>query len=343
MDAPKPGRVAIVIVNWNSGALLRQCLQSMIACRHPERIAQVVVVDNDSHDGSCDDLPQVGFPVHVIHNETNRGFAVACNQGAALCMVDVQRSATEGGNAEFLLFLNPDAELLPDSLDAPLSYLEDSRNQDVGICGIQLLDERGSVARSCSRLPTCSSLVAMALRLNGLSRRWFPPHFMKEWDHLQTRDVDQVIGAFFLVRTQLFEDLNGFDERFFVYFEEVDFCQRTRQRGLKTVYLASAQARHVGAGCSSQVRGRALFYSLRSRIAYAEKHLPRWQATLVRAATFVGEPSIRIAATVLKLKWKNLRPLISAFALLWQDRFMAKPTTDPLHRQPSKALVTENA
>jgi GT2 family glycosyltransferase len=183
----------------------------------------------------------------------------------------------------------------------------------------------------------------MALRLNGLSRRWFPPHFMKEWDHSQTRVVDQVIGAFFLVRTQLFEDLNGFDERFFVYFEEVDFCERTRQRGLKTVYLASAQARHVGAGCSSQVRGRALFYSLRSRIAYAEKHLPRGQATLVRAATLVGEPSIRIAASVLKLKWKNLQPLISAFAMLWQDRFTGKPATDPRHRQPPKALATENA
>lgn len=314
MSQSNRGRVGIVIVNWNSGLLLKRCLQSISASDDRNLVTQVVVVDNDSHDGSCDDLPALDVPVHVIRNQTNRGFAAACNQGAAHC---VNRAI---GQPDYLLFFNPDSELLNASLSVPLQYLDDPEHQDVGICGIQLLNERGKVARSCSRIPTCYSLVTSALRLNGLSRHLFPPHFMKEWDHAETRTVDQVIGAFFLVRTSLFGTLGGFDERFFVYFEEVDFCERTRKLGLKTVYLASAQAIHFGAGCSQQVRGRALFYSLRSRVAYADKHLSRWQSFLVLAATFVGEPTIRILASVVKLKWTNVGPLVQAYTLLWRDR-----------------------
>jgi len=325
------GRLGIVIVNWNSGPLLRSCLTSMLATRGLDRVGQVVVVDNASHDGSCDDLPQIGVPVAVIRNDSNRGFAAACNQGAAAC------------HAEYLLFLNPDSELLADSLSVPLGYLDDPCHQSVGICGIQLLDERGRVARSCSRLPTGFSLVTMALRLHGLSRRLFPPHFMKEWDHAETRAVEQVIGAFFLVRSRVFEQLGGFDERFFVYFEEVDFCERTRQLGLQTLFLASAQARHVGGGCSNQVRGRSLFYSLRSRIAYADKHLPRWQSLLVLASTLLGEPVIRIALATLKLKWKNIGQLIYAFGNLWQDQFTtSQPMGRPTSPQPALLRACES-
>lgn len=313
MATQYPSRVAIVIVNWNSGPLLRRCLESFVRCNGLDRIAQVVIVDNGSSDGSCDSLPDAMVPVCVIKNEENRGFAAACNQGASLC------------RADYLLFLNPDAELLPNSLIEPLEYMDDPRRQDVGICGIQLLDKKGRVARSCARLPTSYSLVTSALRLHGLSRRLFPSHFMKEWDHLQTRNVDQVIGAFFLVRGALFGQLAGFDERFFVYYEEVDFCARARQAGQGTVYLASAQARHVGAGCSNQVRGRTLFYSLRSRIAYAEKHLPQW-SKLITASTMIAEPSIRITAAVVRLKWHTLPQLIYGFGKLWLDRFVPRVT-----------------
>lgn len=329
MAAKQPGQLSIVIVNWNSGDMLRCCLQSMSVAQSLDRVSQVVVVDNDSRDGSCDNLPQISVPVVVIRNDSNRGFAAACNQGAAACQSD------------YVLFLNPDSELLANSLSEPLVYMDAPEHQDVGICGIQLLDGKGKVARSCSRLPTFWSLITLALRLQGLSRRLFPPHFMKEWDHAETRQVEQVIGAFFLVRMPLFQHLGGFDERFFVYFEEVDFCERTRQLGLKTMYLASAQALHVGGGCSSQVKGRSLFYSLRSRIQYAQKHLPRIQALLVAAATMIAEPIIRITFAILKLKRKNIGPLMFAFSKLWQDRFTRQPAAS--NAQPSATILPANA
>jgi GT2 family glycosyltransferase len=309
MKTTNSSQVGIVIVNWNSGEMLRSCLSSMMVCDQLDCLEQVVIVDNNSADDSCENLPSLPVPVRVIRNTENRGFAAACNQGATVC------------HGKYVLFLNPDSELLPNSLSEPLRFMDEPWNANVAVCGIQLLDESGRVARSCSRLPTCFNLTAMALRLHSVSRRLFPPNFMKEWDHAQTRDVEQVIGAFFFVRRSVYDQLGGFDERFFVYFEEVDFCERTRQLGQRTVFLAAAQAIHVGAGCSGQVRGLSLFYSLRSRLLYANKHFSRAAAFTVQAATLVGEPVIRVTRAALGLKWKQIGPLTFAFRKLWQDRF----------------------
>lgn len=325
MKDARSGQVGIVIVNWNSGDLLRKCLASMTASERLDRVACVAVVDNHSQDGSCDSLPEISVPVRVIRNADNKGFAAACNQGAALC------------HADYLLFLNPDSELLPNSLSVPLQFMDEPENRRVAVCGIQLLDESDRVARSCSRLPTCYNLTTMALRLHSLSRRLFPPNFMKEWDHSQTRVVEQVIGAFFLVRRTIYDQLQGFDERFFVYFEEVDFCERTRQLGMQTVYLATAQARHVGGGCSNQVRATSLFYSLRSRLLYARKHFSRSSAGIVEFATLFAEPSIRLFRAALSLKLKKIRPLTEAFGMLWRDRWSQKSAP----QAESKQVVSE--
>ena len=321
------GTLAIVIVNWNSGQYLRRCLESLEVCEGLTRIGRVVVVDNNSHDNSCLNLPMLSVPFRLIQNQANLGFAAACNQGAAIC------------ETTYLLFLNPDTVLHANSLQVPLEYLDNPQHSDLGICGIQLTDEAGRVSRTCSRLPTCTSLFAMATRLHSLLPRLFLPHFMKEWDHLTTREVEQVIGAFFVVRRDLFEKLHGFDEQFFVYFEEVDFCQRARILGSRTMFLADAQAEHVGGGCSQQIRGRSLFYSLRSRVLYAQKHFNRIQSMLVGFSTFVLEPVIRIATMLVSFKLKNIGPLSYGFSLLWWNRWIAggiTSTTNP----SSKAIST---
>jgi GT2 family glycosyltransferase len=135
-----------------------------------------------------------------------------------------------------------------------------------------------------------------------------------------------VIGAFFLVRRSIYDQLQGFDERFFVYFEEVDFCERTRQLGMQIVYLATAQARHVGGGCSNQVKATSLFYSLRSRLLYARKHFSNTAASLVEVTTLFAEPTIRIFRAAISFRWKKVRPLADAFGMLWRDRFARKAT-----------------
>ena len=223
----------IIVVNWNAGKQLGVCMRSVLAADRPAfRFGRVVVVDNGSTDGSADGIEALAAPVVAIRNPDNCGFAGACNQGAS------------GSHADYLLFLNPDTRLFPDSLVKPIEFLERPENTSVGIVGIQLLNDGGTVHRSCARFPTAGRYPAMMLGLDRLTPRLFPPHFMVEWDHSDTRPVDQVTGAFFLVRRSLFDRLTGFDERFFLYFEDVDLCFAAQDRGWELRLAPAARVAH---------------------------------------------------------------------------------------------------
>lgn len=293
--------ITVVIVNWNAGAQLRTCVDS-IAEYGAGLVRQTIVVDNGSVDGS--EARVEGLPnVTLIRAGANLGFGKACNLGA------------QQAKGDYLLFLNPDAALYAETLPKTLAYMQDQVNGKVGICGVQLLDEGGHVSRSCARFPSVAGFAAHA---TGLVR--FVPrlgHSMAEWDHAQTREVDQVIGAFFLVRRDLFEVLGGFDERFFVYFEEVDFSYRARQAGWCSMYLADVQAFHAGGGTSSQVKARRLFYSLRSRLLYSFRHFS-WLGTLgVLLATLLIEPLSRSTLALLGRSWSGFKETWAAYGMLW--------------------------
>jgi GT2 family glycosyltransferase len=130
--------------------------------------------------------------------------------------------------------------------------------------------------------------------------------------------VDQVMGAFFLVRRSLFEDLKGFDERFFVYYEEVDFARRASTLGWSSFYLAQAQAFHSGGGTSRQVKAKRLFYFLRSGILYAFKHFSPIAASLVLFVTLLLEPLSRTALAVVRRSWSSLPETWSAYLMLYR-------------------------
>jgi GT2 family glycosyltransferase len=300
--------VDVIIVNWNAGQQLRDCLASIVATqRHSFEIRRIVVVDNASWDESALGLDDLALPLTVLYNATNRGFAAACNQGA------------QGSTADYLLFLNPDTRLSASSLVPPLAFMECLKSQSTGIIGIQLLDNNGQVSRSCARFPTPGRLFARSLGLDRLFPRFFPSCTMTEWDHKESRVVDQVIGAFFLVRRPLFETLRGFDERFFVYMEEVDFSLRAMQMGWKSVYLTEAQAYHKGGGTSEQVKAARLFYAIRSRILYAYKHF-RWTvATGLLLTALILEPVARIAFAIMKGSLVEVWDTLKGYIMLWSN------------------------
>jgi N-acetylglucosaminyl-diphospho-decaprenol L-rhamnosyltransferase len=299
--------IDIVIVNWNAGRQLSQCLESINAAdRSHVALQRTVVVDNASTDGSLEGVDSLGLPLEVIRNERNRGFAVACNQGA------------KGSSAEYLLFLNPDTRLSTNALSGPVAFMEQPSNQRIGILGIQLTDHDGRVARTCARFPTAGRFLSKMLGLDRAFPLLFPPHFMVEWDHRQSREVDQVMGAFFLIRRSLFETLGGFDERFFVYFEEVDLSVRAHALGWLTFYLSTAQAYHRGGGVTEQVKPTRLFYSLRSRIQYAYKHFNRSTATLLTLGTLFVEPVSRVALAIIRRSPSQLVDTVKGYALLWR-------------------------
>jgi GT2 family glycosyltransferase len=293
--------IHVVIVNWNSGVQLRECLSSFAAVADDAvTLARVTVVDNASTDGSCEELPDT-LPLTLVRNDVNLGFAMACNQGAA------------GSTADFLLFLNPDTRLMPGSLALPARYLGSPHHEAVGIVGIQLVDAAGHVARNTARAPTARSMIGNSLGLDRVLPAWFPPHFASAWPHDETRVVDQVMGAFFFVRRAVFDDLGGFDERFFVYYEDLDFALRARARGWSSVYLASAQAFHRGQGTTHAATERRTFYFCRSKLLYARKVLSPGGALAVIAVTLLLEPVARLVAAP-----RAAAGTLRAFARLWK-------------------------
>jgi N-acetylglucosaminyl-diphospho-decaprenol L-rhamnosyltransferase len=293
----------IVIVNWNSGSQLRECLQSIVpACSsNAFRLRHCIVVDNASIDGSTDSLEDISLPITPLGNHENKGFAYACNQGA------------KTGVSGYILFLNPDSRLFPDSLVKALLFMEEKNSERIGILGIQLLDRDGGIWRNTARFPTPRSLLYQMLGLDHLWPRRFPSHFMTGWDHRNSRPVDQVMGAFFLVRRKVFEQLQGFDERFFMYYEDLDFAYRARQAGWLSYYLVGAQALHYGGGASSQVRAKRLYYVLNSRVLYVAKHFGVSSAAEILIASLLGEFWGRLGWSLVKLSGRNFLETLQAY------------------------------
>ncbi len=302
-----PPSLDIVIVNWNAGDLLRRCIASIpSALTGGFTLKRLVVLDNASHDGSVEGLPET-LPLTVQRNPSNRGFAVGCNQGAL------------GSSADYILFLNPDTRLGPDSLGPALAFLEDPANAGVGVLGIRLRGEDGAVQRSCARAPSASRLAAQAVGLDRLLPRLFRPHFMTEWDHADTRSVDQVMGAFLLIRHPLFEALGGFDERYFVYFDDVDLCLSARRAGWDVVHFAGGEAEHKGCGTTASIKDIRLFYSLRSRLLFSGKRFGPVGIAVVAVTTLVVEPLVRVLLAVLRGTPGDAAAVWRGARMLWAD------------------------
>jgi len=302
-------QVSVIIVNWNAGSQLVDAVAS-IAQYHHGLVASVIIVDNASTDDSLaqvEALPNLPFQLQIVRNLDNRGFGAACNQGAALA------------SSAYLLFLNPDTRLFENSLSVPLAFMQDPKNQDVGIVGIQLLDEQNCIARSCARFPTLGIFAVQALGINRLHGLRHLNTHMSNWEHDETRAVDHVIGAFYLIRRSIFESLGGFDERFFVYLEDLDFSLRVQQSGYRSVYLAGAQAFHAGGGTSRQVKARRLFYSLRSRLIYGFKHFSPWQAWVLVLITLSIESVTRTIFSFIGSGPGGVRNTWRAYGMLWRD------------------------
>jgi N-acetylglucosaminyl-diphospho-decaprenol L-rhamnosyltransferase len=296
----------IILVNRNSGDLLRRCLDSIAAAdRTAIELRRVCVVDDMSSDGSADDLRAADLPLVVLRQEQRRGYGASCNAGA------------RGSMADYLLFLNTDIEVERNALVTPIAYLQRAEAANVGMLGIQLREPDGSVARSCSRFPTLGTFLAMMV---GLDRLWparFPNIQMREWDHGQTREVDQVMGAFLLMRRSLFEALGGYDERFFVYMEDIDLAMRARAAGLRSVYLADVRALHLGGGTARRAWSESLYFAARSRVQFAFKHLGTARGMVLAAGTLVVEPWTRAAHYLRAGSIADVAAALRAYARLW--------------------------
>jgi len=291
----------IIIVNWNTRDALAACLRSIEDTRRDGiKLERVVVVDNASTDDSLSIVAGTTLPFYLLQNPSNRGFAAACNQGA-------RNSA-----ADYLLFLNPDTCLKNDSLQDPVNFMNQPENAGFGICGITLQDDHGSPGTCAARFPTPAS---MWLESTGLSRIFPGVAANRALTDITAKveKVDQVIGAYFLVRRSIFAQLGGFDERFFVYFEEVDISLRARNAGYTSCILRDVQARHTGCGSSDQVKTSRLFYFWRSRLLFSRKHFAWPQYCGIFLLTFAAEPIIRLLRAAFSASWDAVGMTLGAY------------------------------
>jgi GT2 family glycosyltransferase len=229
-----------VVVNYRRYDLLASCIDSLMASSAPPD--EIVVVDNESNSLKLAEFTARYPTVTAIANETNAGYAVACNQG------------WRASSRPFILFVNPDVtvsrECLGDCLEAIRS------TPDIGAVTCRLVLPSGRIDHACHRgIPTPSASLAYMLKLNRLfPRSRLLGRYTLSWlDPLTVHDVEACSGAFMLVRRSVLEDLGGWDERYWFYAEDLDLCLRIGQLGKRIRYLGTTTAMHVK-GASSRLR-----------------------------------------------------------------------------------------
>jgi N-acetylglucosaminyl-diphospho-decaprenol L-rhamnosyltransferase len=269
--------VTIVIVNWNSGPLLRKCVASLLEYAAG---CEIVIVDNASKDTSLADIRDWESSLTVVANDHNAGFAAACNQG------------WRAGRGELVLFLNPDTECLPGSVAA----LERRFEGDTSIWAVggHLIDIGGQsqVGFNVRTFPTLGSVAAELLLLDRIWPRnpWTRRYRMTGWDPGPGCDVDQPAAACLMARRSVLARLEGFDERFHpAWFEDVDLCRRIRAAGGRIFYEPSARFRHSGAvSLKSMSREDFLRYYHDNQIRYFAKHHGQSAELHVRRLVIAG-------------------------------------------------------
>lgn len=263
--------VDAVIVSYNS----RAHLQENVARLSSLDWVQVVVVDNNSTDGTPETIAEL--PTQVIRRTDNAGFATACNEGMA------------AGSAPFVLFLNPDAQISESALQTLLATLEG--DERIGAVAPRIEYPDGGLAYSLRRFPSLGATYAQALFIHRVfpHASWTTEIVKDEAAYTSAQSPDWVSGACILVRRSAIEQIGGWDERFFLYCEDTDLCQRLRAAGYDIRFEPSSVALHLE-GASSD-RALTLRLLAESRLRYAAKHGPRLRTLAERLGLILWSAS----------------------------------------------------
>lgn len=257
VETPTAYEVSIVVVSYNSRKHLERLLPSLYDARHGVAF-ETIVVDNASADGTPRFVRDRFPDVRVVENAANLGYSRAVNQGI------------EAARGAYVLILNPDIVTHEGSLERLVRFMEE--HPDAAIAGSKLLNPDGTVQHSCRRF---YSVWTLLLRRTPLGRllpwnREVPRYLMLDFDHESSREVDWLIGACMMVRREALADIGLMDERFFLYFEDVDWCYRAWRSGWKVYYVADSVMTHRYAR-ESAAASKLLLAHILSMLRYYEK------------------------------------------------------------------------
>ncbi|MCX7610559.1 MAG: glycosyltransferase family 2 protein [Ignavibacterium sp.] len=223
--------VSIVIISWNMGELLKKCLETIYLYTKNINF-EIIVIDNNSEDGTSE-MIRTKFPeVVLIKNPKNRGVAPARNQG-------IERAI-----GKYIFILDADTELIENSIKKMFDFMEAS--PEVGIVGCKLVDKNFNLQHSCKRFPTPLALIFRRLERFKFIResKILKHHTMQDWDHNDIREVDYLIGACQFFRKEVIEKIGMYDDKIFYGPEDIDFCLRIWKAGWKVKFYPFTQIIH---------------------------------------------------------------------------------------------------
>jgi asparagine synthase (glutamine-hydrolysing) len=293
--------LSVVVVSWNTRGHLRACLES-IAQRLATVDHEVIVVDNASEDGSPEMVAETFPSARLIRNPSNEGFGRANNQ------------AMRVAQGRWILLLNSDAVLIDDSVAALLGALDRDRRQggplaDVGVAHCRLLFPDGRLQYTAYRFPTLRRALFEGLGLYKFTSAKFAAEMLLGgyWDHARERDVDWVAGSFMLLPHEVFEATGGFDERFFMYGEDLEWCYRIRDHGWRARFFPQSRIVHHDHQSADLKWGdeRVARCLATEREVYAARHGPiaAWVLLLAR----LSGQTLRLAYYSLRLRLPGRR------------------------------------
>ncbi len=269
--------LSIVILNYRQKGLVKQCIKGIVASR-PNIEYELIIVDNNSNDGCVDMVnsmfqpeiqnksqqPQLPLgdslkipPIKTIQSELNGGFAAGNNLGI---------KEAEG---KYIMIINPDIAVVPNALERMVEFME--KNNSIGIIGPKLINPDGSIQYSCRRFPNFFTPIYRRIFLGRLffAKNNLVNYLMIDFDHESNISVDWLFGACLLIRKSALEEIGFFDERFFMYFEDLDLCRRFWKNGFKVFYFAEVEMVHYHQRLSAEKSGILAIFSKGGRIHLA--------------------------------------------------------------------------
>jgi GT2 family glycosyltransferase len=278
--------LSVIIVSYNVLDYLRESIRSVIVASAGIE-TEIIVVDNDSHDGSVAMIESEFPEVRLIASGSNEGFSAACNRGI---------TASSG---DFILILNPDTLIFPDALSKALLFMK--RNPDAGAAGARMTDGNGRFLPESKR--GFPSPLTSFFKLNGLWRIFprsalFNAYYLGHLPEDRTCRADILTGAFMLIRRKALEQSGHFDTRFFMYGEDIDLSWRIRMAGWHNYYLHDVRITHFKGRSSSTSMESSVYHFYESMYLFAQKHLAKGWHLPVRAAVRILQG---IARTRLRL------------------------------------------
>lgn len=265
--------LSIIIVSWNVREKLKDNLRAIYESRNIN--FEVFAVDNNSHDKTAEMVKKDYPQVKLIANRENLGFARACNQ------------AIKQAKGRHILLLNPDMRVFDDTLSNMVSWLD--HHEQAWVAGCRLIDESARLIKQIRRFPALADQLAIILKLPHIFPGILNKYLRSDFDYSKSSPVDSIRGGFFMIRKETIKKVGLLDERFFLWFEEVDYCRRVKMAGGEVWYTPNAECIDLIGQSFKQVENMVKQKYFRdSMLEYFKKWRPAYEYWLLKLAWPAG-------------------------------------------------------